>query len=465
MRSWFSFALILVSMASVLNGPSFSQVVAVSGQGAVGGTPQENDGLAPSPDLPKSADFIDPVDGLTADRLAEMALSANPVLEAARLEVERAEGELRQAGTRPNPVLDLERTRNPVSAPENGYLFGVNYPFEIGGKRGRRIEVAALEVEASRNRFADAERILRAEVKAAFGDYVSAVQSLQATEEIVDLNRELYRIVKARFSEGDVSGLERSLLAVEINRLDADRIAASERISESAARLKELTRFPEDRPLKIRSGLDPVTPPAPNGLLALALASRSDLRAARTIERKAEASVRLQRANAIPNVTGTFRYALDNSYFDDIYGFSSISGGRLVNVRDNDRLLTVGISFELPLFNRNRGNIAAANAEVARTRAERERLELTIGREVRVALSRYENASRTLTLITRYVRPGTEDNLRVIRGAYEAGQFRLIDVLNEQRKLIETLSGLRSAQLAVFQARVELERAVGAPLP
>jgi cobalt-zinc-cadmium efflux system outer membrane protein len=465
MRWMFSKLFFVILACFALDATAFSQIVAVPGNLSREPATGAVEGLNPPLDLPRAAQFIDPVDGFTVERLIEIALRENPSLEAARQEIARAEGERRQAGIRPNPTVDFERARNPVSAPENSHLFGVSYPFEMGGKRSRRVEVAVLEVEAARKRLADVERAIRAEVKFAFGEYVSAIQSLQATEEIADVNRKLFQLVEARFQAGDASGLERSLLAVEISRLDADRIAASEKIGESASRLRELTRMAEENTIRVRAVLDPVAPPAANGLLALALAERPDLQVARLNERKAEAGVRLQKANAVPNVTGSFKYTLDNSFFDERFSFGSFLGGQLLNVRDNDRLLTFAVSVELPLFNRNQGNIAAASAEVMRMRAERERLELAVGREVRVALNRYENASRTLVLLARYVQPGTETNLWIIRGAYEAGQFQLMDVLNEQRKVIEARAGLRAAQLAVYQARGDLERAVGAPLP
>lgn len=466
MRRIFPFVVIPWLTAAVFGGTAFPQIVAVTARSSGQQTPDDRAALAPPLDLPKADSFIDPVDGFTVEHLTELAVTGSPALEAARQEVKRAEGELRQAGARPNPTFDFERTRNPVSAPENSYQFGASYPFEVGGKRRRRIEVATVEMDLARKRLADAERTLRAEIKSAFGEFVAAVQTLRAAEETSEINRELFKIIDGRFREGDASGLERSLLAVELNRLDADRLTAFEKVSEGTARLRELARLNDDQPIRIRGTLDLASPPvAGNGLLTLALAERPDVQGARLYERKTEAALRLQQANAIPNVTGTVRYTLDNTFFDDIYGFNAIAGGRLVNVRDNDKLLTVGVSVELPFFNRNRGNISAASADIARARAERERLERAVTREVRVALARYETATRTLTVLTRYVQPGAEMNLRTIRAAYQAGQFRLLDVINEQRKLIETQAAIRAAQLAVFQARVELERAVGAPLP
>lgn len=116
---------------------------------------------------------------------------------------------------------------------------------------------------------------------------------------------------------------------------------------------------------------------------------------------------------------------------------------------------------ELPLFNRNQGNISAAAAQVAQAQAQRQLLEHLIRREVQTAFSRYESATRTLSIFTQYVLPGAQMNLQTMRGAYEAGQLRLLDVLNEQRKLIEIQTVIRTAQLAVFQAQNDLERTIG----
>jgi len=55
----------------------------------------------------------------------------------------------------------------------------------------------------------------------------------------------------------------------------------------------------------------------------------------------------------------------------------------------------------------------------------------------------------------------SEQNLAVIRESYSLGQLRLLDVLNEQRRLIETQLGYIDAESELFQSVTELERAVG----
>lgn len=455
----------LVVMTFFSSNPIQAQVVALQGPAAKQ-PPVHPESQLPSLhvfDLPKAAQYLDSANGYTLDQLTDLAIKRSPAMEAARQDIARAEGELRQAGYRPNPTFDFERTRNPVSAPENGYVFGLTLPFELGGKRQRRIEVARLELNIAEKNLADTERVLRAELKSVYGELITAIANLRFTEELFDINQEFFRIVQVRFDEGEGSGLDRNLLMVEINRLQIERVSAHQNVTDFLLQLRQLVRLDQDEPIKVRGVLDTVPISVTReGMLLTASIDRPDLQAARLLEEKSASFVRLQKSSAIPNLNTVFRYSLDNSYFDDFYALTG--NGRLGNIRDNDKLLTVGISIELPLFNRNQGAISAATAQGAQSRAQRQLLEQIIRREVQTALSRYESSIRNLSILTQYVLPGAQMNIQTLRGAYEAGQLRLIDVLTEQRKLIEVQNGVRNAQLAVFQAQNDLERAIGRPL-
>jgi cobalt-zinc-cadmium efflux system outer membrane protein len=57
---------------------------------------------------------------------------------------------------------------------------------------------------------------------------------------------------------------------------------------------------------------------------------------------------------------------------------------------------------------------------------------------VDAAWRKYEAASVTAAILNRGVLDVSERNLAVIRQAYNLGQLRLLDILNEQRRLLET---------------------------
>jgi len=73
-------------------------------------------------------------------------------------------------------------------------------------------------------------------------------------------------------------------------------------------------------------------------------------------------------------------------------------------------------------------------------------------------------ASDSLRILNSGVLQQSEKNIEVIRQAYALGQLRLLDVLNEQRRLIDTQMNFIDAEADVLRGLVELERAVGGDL-
>jgi len=115
----------------------------------------------------------------------------------------------------------------------------------------------------------------------------------------------------------------------------------------------------------------------------------------------------------------------------------------------------------LPVLNRNQGNIAAAEAG---TRAAERRLEfatLTVQQEVEAAFAQHEAASRSLDIYGRGVRDVARRNLDVVRQSYQLGRGSLLDVIGEQRRLIDVETGYTDALKQVYDAAVEVTRAVG----
>src|SRR5713226_9558486 len=82
--------------------------------------------------------YVDPVNGLTADELVRYALTHNGELAAARQMIAEARGKLRQAGFKPNPTLEASGTRA-ANTPDNNVMIGAELPLELGGRRSARV--------------------------------------------------------------------------------------------------------------------------------------------------------------------------------------------------------------------------------------------------------------------------------------------------------------------------------------
>ena len=86
---------------------------------------------------------------------------------------------------------------------------------------------------------------------------------------------------------------------------------------------------------------------------------------------------------------------------------------------------------------------------------------LTVQQEVAAAFTQYDAAQRSLQVYERGVRDVARRNLAVVRQAYQLGRGSLLDVVAEQRRYIEIENGYTDALKQVYDAAVDIERAVG----
>jgi len=421
-------------------------------------TPVASSATPPSPAL---LPYFDPLQGTSSSDLVRRASASNGELAAARIEIERARARLRQAGLRPNPTLDFEQTTGKYTSSrgESETSIGVALPLELGGKRRRRIELAQAKVEAVEADIADRERRLAAEVRSIYVDALAALRELETTESLNNLDLQTTRFVQARVNEGETAPIELNLLRVEVDRLRSRRALIEGRLKAALLRLKNLVGIPAPEPLRLREDLfTPVLPAPPASLEAaidIALRHRPDLKLALLNEEVAQAGLRLERANGTPDVTAFSRYTLNRSSYED----------SPVGVRnDRDRLLTFGVSIGIPVFNRNQGAKVESAAAISQARMKREFLESVVRAEVESAYARYEGAQAAVATFEQGVIARSNDNIRIVRAAYELGQFSITDLLNEQRRLVDSQRDFTEALSEQYRALADLQAALGIPV-
>ena len=135
--------------------------------------------------------------------------------------------------------------------------------------------------------------------------------------------------------------------------------------------------------------------------------------------------------------------------------------GQLQPVQDVFHFLKFGVSLDLPVRNKNQGAIEAAVAESEAAKQRRDFAELTVRREVAAAYAKYDRAVRAEEIFRLGVRDPARANLDVVRQTYELGSKTLLDYIGEQRRFIELEDDFIEAQLAVYNARVDIARATG----
>jgi len=334
---------------------------------------------------------------------------------------------------------------------------GVAVPIELGGKRRRRIEMARAELEASEAEVADRERRLTNEVRALYAEALAALRELSTLAELGELDLQTTRFVQARVNEGETAPIELNQLRVEVERLRSRRALVEGRLKGALLRLKSVTGIRPSEILRLSEDLQqPSAIPSPasvDAAVEIALRSRPDLKFARLAEEVAQAGLRLAHAQAVPDLIPFTKYSNSRSVFEDT---------PVGVLRDRDKLLTFGVSIEVPVFNRNQGGKAEAAIAIDQTRQRREFLEAVIRSEVQSAYARYEAAQAAVTTFEQGAIPRSSENIRTIRAAYQIGAFSITELLVEQRRLIDVQREFTEALTERYRALADLQAAIGA---
>jgi outer membrane protein, heavy metal efflux system len=394
----------------------------------------------------------------TVDELVRRALTDNPDLRAARAEVDAARGRLLQAGLRPNPMLDLSAQQN-VTGPDNNITAGVTLPLDLNRRKEGRVGVAERELEMKSAQVADRERSLRADMRMKAGEVLAAQRNLHVTQDLLDVNRNALGLVRERVRRGAAPSLDENLERVEVNRLDASRQLLESRVDVPTLQLKALVGLGPDAPLAIQGDLSPP-------LLALdreeglrqALMARPDLLAARAEVEMARAMIRKEQAEGRWDASVNVGYMRQNFGFD-LNGLTE--RGETRPITDIFHYVGGGVTVMLPVRNRNQGNIAAAFAATQAAERRADFATLTVRQEVAAAFIQHQAAQRSLEIYAQGVRELARQNLEVMRKAYELGRTSLLDVITEQRRYIDVEMGYTDALKQVYDAMVDIERAVG----
>lgn len=394
--------------------------------------------------------------------LAQLGIARNAEIGAARERVTEARGLLRQAGVRPAPTIEATglNGRPFGSAGEAEYSASYFHPIETAGKRDKRVRVAEKSVELAEAEVGERTRLLAFDIKGRYVDALAQRQKLEIIDRLLAVNRESLRLTRARADAGDIPPLDYQLLQVDVSRLDAQRIAAAGRASAALVELRSL--LGPDESVAVSGELTLHNePPAMEELLKRA-AARPDLRMAQILEEQSTAEIAMAEAQSRPDITLSAGYSHSSAQFEDPIRRSA--GGAPLALRDRDNLLRFGIS--VPLFSRerNRGAVEAAGARASAARMRRQQLESTIRLEVEAAWQRWRAASQAFSMFESGVIGQSEKNLELIRQGYDLGELRILDVLNEQRRLIDNQMAYIDAKAEAARAYYELERAVGADL-
>jgi outer membrane protein, heavy metal efflux system len=393
---------------------------------------------------------------LTIDQAVQQAVDRNLSLIAERLNVSVADAAIVTARLRPNPVLSGGANSldwlgtgfdelNGAGPPE--YSIRIDVPFERGRKRELRTEVAASAKRVAEAQLADAVRRLKLDVTIAAIDVLEAKAKLRlARENLASLSR-LVELNERRLTSGALPPLEVTRSRVAMLQYRGSVKAAELNVSQARLKIHALLgRQPTDPLADIDDALG--VPPAPqaadiDALQAAARTFRPDVRALHDDQARSQYDLRLQLAQ------GRVDYTLGAEY------------RRQQGVNGRGNLAGLFFSVPLPIFNRNQGEIARAEAEHEKAGRSVAALETNVASEVASAYEEFETARQLLADIEHELLKPAADARAGTAYVYQAGATSLLDVLDAQRAFNETMDAYYTAQAAYRRAEARLTLVAG----
>jgi cobalt-zinc-cadmium efflux system outer membrane protein len=306
-----------------------------------------------------------------------------------------------------------------------------------------------------KSEIAEAERQLIGRLRLLCSEATGAAARGDLFERLDRASDQMSGIMSIRVRAGDASQLDARLLQAQTSQLRAERLVAENQLAGFLLQIRGVAGLSPDEPLLLRrttQGVD--LHETEDATIARALEARPDLKAARLRETLAEAGIDLAKSQMVPQVTAFVRYGQESV-------LSQLATTAQKRTFLREIVVEFGMSIPLPVFNREQGNIAETTSRRAQARREREGLEAGIRRDVLLAIRRYETARKSLDLLQSGVLEQNQASTRIVQLAYDLGELRFLDIVNQQRVLIDAETSVVNAEQELSAARADLDNAVG----
>jgi cobalt-zinc-cadmium efflux system outer membrane protein len=385
------------------------------------------------------------------DQAIDLALAHNHALKATRTLIFQNQAQEITANLRPNPVLGGDAQFIPIFSPSDfstedldlaqQFDLGLSYLFERGHKRQSRLQAAQDQTAVTRAQVTDAERTLAFNVGQQFVSVLLAESTLQFALEDMKSFQTTVDISEAQYNAGAIS--EGDYLKIKLQLLQFQTDVSSARLAKAQA-LVGLRQFlgydavPANYDVIGDLAYQPLKANLED-LQAKALKARPDFQAALFGVTAAQSQIRLAKANGKVDVNGTF-------------DFTHTSG---------QNTASIFASFELPIFNRNQGEIARTGYALTQAQEQQQAASDTVLSDVANAYEALRSNDEVVQLYAGGYLKQARDSRDISEYAYKRGAASLLDFLDAERSYRSVQLAYRQALASYMTALEQLKEAVG----
>jgi cobalt-zinc-cadmium efflux system outer membrane protein len=387
---------------------------------------------------------------ITLDEAINLALTHSHALKAARTQIQQNEAQEITANLRPNPNLTWDGLFFPLNPSDftvanlestQEFDVGVNYLFERGGKRRKRLDAARDATAVTRFQVADTERTLIFNVGQQFVSAQLANSNLEFAQQALASFQQTVTIAEEQYKAGAISEGDYLKIKLQLLQFQTDVAAAQVAKVQALSGLRQLLGYDavtENFDVEGEMTYKPLNFNL-NDLQLRALKSRPDLQSAQSGVQAAQSQIDLAKANGKIDLNAGL-------------GYSHLS---------DQNTASINFSIPLPFFDRNQGEIARTHFAFTQAQEQESAASDAVMTDVRNAYESFVSNQKVVQLYTSGYLKQAEDSRDISEYAYKRGAASLLDFLDAERSYRSTQLAYRQA-LANYLVSVEqLKESVG----
>jgi len=364
--------------------------------------------------------------GLRLEELERMALASNPTVAQVQANVRVSAGLARQAGIYPNPTVgyyaDEVRGGYSGGGKQGGFI---SQTIVTGGKlRAARRVVELLTQEAGTAGEMQRLRILN-NVRTMFYQVLAGQRLVDVRQNLAKLAADATQTSHQLANVGQADRPDVLQAEVEQQQINVSLRIAQQNLRSSWRTLTAVVGKPDLPQARLEGDLEAIPDLNYEEWLATTLRESPEVKLAQQGVERAEAS--LAQAKKVP--------------IPDLQLYGNLSQNNMPLVETSPRITGVQggvqISVQLPIFNRNQGNIAAAKDEIESARQDLARLKLQIARDVANLFRDYESARSTVLQYKTEMLPRAEQAYKLYQANYQKMAAAYPQALISQRTLFQ----------------------------
>lgn len=379
---------------------------------------------------------------LTFGKAVDLALGKNPRLIAFKKQIKASDGLILQAGLLPNPEIGAEFENILGNKEFQGFdvaettLF-ISQRLERRGKRLARKTVAEKNKSLLFSNYKVLEREILGDVANAYVEVLAVQEAIRVFRKFVDLNKSFLAPIQKRIDAGKVTDAQRTRAETAISSAELELLQMQSSLE--IAKLQLVSTWGETLPTFSRVSGSIAKLPKISDLESLKakIISHPELKRYDALYRANEAKLHHEKLKRKQDLTLN-------------------TGVRQFRGNDDAVAFVVGFSIPLPFWNRNQGNITAAEAQLEATRAQKYATSSLLVVKFLRAYQQHSLNKQALQSLQNKIIPQAQQNYKQIFAGYEQGRFSYLEVIEARKSLALSERQLLNYQKNIHQAAAEI---------